>query len=172
MCEQFERRALSEFGTELLQKRHVGQGVTRSLKEQQRDLHLEEVPPSVGRWATGSVEGKGKEDEAQHARQRREGLGLRRHAPAIGSSTREEGQVWSKAVSCGDRSADGGVRYRWWIRTAPASLHERKLVSEGCDPSLGEVSGQALERGVRHPCTGSMGEHKAGAGIGWPKPQA
>jgi hypothetical protein len=69
MCEQLERRALSEFGAELLQERYVGQGVARSLKEKQRDLNLEEVPASVDRWATGSVEGKGEEDEAQHSRQ-------------------------------------------------------------------------------------------------------
>jgi hypothetical protein len=64
------------------------------------------------------------------------------------------------------------VRERWWIWTAPASLHKRKLVSKGRDLLLGEVSGQSLERRVGHACTGPMGEHKAGAGIRWPKPQA
>jgi hypothetical protein len=76
MREQFERRALSKFGAELLQERHISQGVAHSLKEQLRDLHLEEVSASVGRRPTGGVEGKGKEDETQHARQRREGLRL------------------------------------------------------------------------------------------------
>ena len=47
MREQFEPRAPSELGAELRQERHVGQGVARSLKEKQRDLHLQEVPASV-----------------------------------------------------------------------------------------------------------------------------
>src|SRR5206468_8297005 len=72
--DELERRARAEPLDQRPQQSEVREIVTRSLQEEHRDAHVEEMPATLVRWTSGWMQRKPQEDETADSGQRRFGL--------------------------------------------------------------------------------------------------
>src|SRR5438046_8342354 len=68
--DELERRARAEPLDQGAQQKRAREIVARSLQEEHRDLHVEEMPAALVRWTSGWVQRKSQEDETADAGQR------------------------------------------------------------------------------------------------------
>src|SRR5262245_59044205 len=92
-----QRCAPAELGHELAHERESGERVARTLKEEHRDLHLEEMRRALLRRTTRGVQRKAEECQAAHAGKRRFGLRLRGHAAAEGFAAGDKWKLGNAA---------------------------------------------------------------------------
>ncbi len=88
--DEMKRGALMQSGDRCLQERQLGQGVVGALQEQHGDGDGRQMRCAFDRGLAGVVQGEGEEDEAPYVRQRRQRLGLGRHAAAERAAAGEQ----------------------------------------------------------------------------------
>ena len=144
------------------QQKRAREIVARSLQEEHRDLHVEEMPAALVRWTSGWVQRKSQEDETADAGQRRFGLCLGGHAAAERLASREQRDPRDKAPCQGEGGAHGRLGEPGRIRPPRAALHGGKLITQRGDPSRGKPGGDGREERVGHAGARPMGERQAG----------
>src|SRR5438067_233807 len=146
-------------GHDTAQEPRVGQFVARPLQEEHRHAHLAQVVGPLGRRLTRGMERKADEGEPHHARQRRAGLCLRRHAAAERLPAHDERQVLARGAL--DGLADAAVQHVGRIDPPLPRCHVRELVAQRRHAERLEGVGHGLQEGMPHARSGAVRQSPA-----------
>ena len=154
VLDEMQRRALAQALDDGLKQLHVRQLVARSLKEQHRNVHVEEMRGTFFRRTLGRMQGETNEGQASDAGQRRCRLRLRRHTAAEGLAAGNEGEFGHEPGRFARGSANRRVGKLGRVRPPGTLLHIRKLVAQGGDAALSELCRHHSHERMSHsgPC--------------------
>src|SRR6202165_5616966 len=130
ILEELECCARTELSRERLHELRIRERITRSLQEQHRNLHREEVRSALVRWPPGRMQRESEENQAEDSGQWRCCLRLRSHAAAKGFSAREKGKLRYQTRRFRQCCADGGLGKFRSVRPLRALLHIGKLIAK------------------------------------------
>ena len=171
VLEKLECRARTELPDERLQERQIRQLITRSLHEQHRSLHFEQVLSALVRRPPRRMKRESEEHQAANSRQRRCGLRLRSHAATKRFAAGHEGKAREQARCFCDGRADGSLGKLGSVRPLRAPLHIGKLIAKRGDAVLGKSIRDVRHERVRHARACAVRHDIAGACIAWRKQQ-